>query len=412
MILKTNILIGQSGGPTAAINASLAGIISSALKATEIGTIYGARNGIQGVLEEQLIDLSKLFFTEDLIDRLQKTPSMYLGSCRFKLPVQMLQNETYDRIFQVFEKYHIKYFFYIGGNDSMDTVSKLSNYARSRNFSTRIIGVPKTIDNDLMEIDHTPGFGSAAKYIAASLLEMAHDTYIYDLPCVLIAEIMGRNAGWLTAASALARTAYSTAPHLIYLPEKPFSTSSFIRDVKSQLSKRKQVVIAVSEGLRDTHGEYLYAQASRIDQFGHIMLSGTGKYLEGLIVDTIGCKVRSVELNVLQRCSAHIASLTDIEESHALGREAFQAALLGQTGIMATLTRTSDNPYAVEYGTVSVDQVANFEKKIPPHWILPSGNDISQELIDYMRPLTMGESFPSYDKGIPEYLFLPESFPS
>lgn len=407
MSLERNLLVGQSGGPTTVINASLAGIISAAIKNENITAVYGSVYGIQGVLNENITDLTRDFAGDTAqIERLKHTPSMYLGSCRYKLPPLEDAAGDYDKIFEVFSRYSIHYFLYIGGNDSMDTASKLSAYAEQIGYDIRIIGVPKTIDNDLMEIDHTPGFGSAAKYIAASVLEMAHDTYIYDLPSVLIIEIMGRNAGWLTASSVLARNCYNQAPHLIYLPETPFSTSVFIQDVKEQLGKRSQVIIAVSEGIKDTEGEYISAQASRIDQFGHIMLSGTGSYLEGLVSDAIGCKVRSVELNVLQRCAAHISSYTDIEEAFRLGEEAVLAAVQGQTGVMVTLNRVCTQPYQVSYGTASIDKIANMEKKIPASWITPSGNDVTNELIQYLIPLIQGEVPLKYNKGLPDYLFL------
>ena len=407
MSLERNLLVGQSGGPTTVINASLAGIISAAIKNENITAVYGSVYGIQGVLNENITDLTRDFAGNTAqIERLKHTPSMYLGSCRYKLPPLEDAAGDYVKIFEVFSRYSIHYFLYIGGNDSMDTAAKLSAYAEQIGYDIRIIGVPKTIDNDLMEIDHTPGFGSAAKYIAASVLEMAHDTYIYDLPSVLIIEIMGRNAGWLTASSVLARNSYNQAPHLIYLPETPFSTSGFIQDVKEQLGKRSQVIIAVSEGIKDTEGEYISAQASRIDQFGHIMLSGTGSYLEGLVSDAIGCKVRSVELNVLQRCAAHISSHTDIEEAFRLGEEAVLAAVRGQTGVMVTLNRVCTQPYQVSYGTASIDKIANMEKKIPASWITPSGNDVTNELIQYLIPLIQGEVPLKYNEGLPDYLFL------
>ncbi len=407
MSLQGNVLVGQSGGPTTVINSSLAGIIETALNNPSIDKIYGSRNGIQGVLENNFVNLSDIFKeNRDQIQLLKNTPSMYLGSCRYKLS-KLEQDETdYIKIFEVFSSYHIKYFFYIGGNDSMDTVKKLSEYAKKIQYDIQIIGIPKTIDNDLAHIDHTPGFGSAAKYIAASVLEIAHDTYIYDTKSVIIIEIMGRNAGWLTAAAALARNEYSEAPHLIYLPEKPFGTAQFIQDVKEQLAIRKQVVIAVSEGIKDPAGNYISAGSSQVDQFGHVMLSGTGKYLESLVQNTIGCKVRSVELNVLQRCASHISSGTDVEEAFCLGVKGVEAALEGATGEMVLLNRISNQPYSVEYGTIPIQQVANVEKQIPKEWITPNGNDIMSPLLDYLRPLILGERNVQYKNGIPDYLCL------
>lgn len=406
MAQKMNILIGQSGGPTAVINASLAGALSYALKSEGTGTVYGAVNGIEGFLNGQTENLTKRFQNNsELLDRLKYTPAMYLGSCRYKLPVYKEAPELYGKIFSQFLEYGIGCFLYIGGNDSMDTVSKLSAYGLERHPGIRIIGIPKTIDNDLTEIDHTPGYGSAAKYIAASMLEMIHDTCIYPMQSVLLVEIMGRNAGWLTAAAALARNEYNTAPHLVYLPEVPFSTSAFIQEIKQKLSVHKHVIAAISEGIRDTQNQYISAQASRIDQFGHIMLSGTGKYLEGLITDTVGCKVRSVELSVLQRCAGHTASLTDITEAFTLGEEGVAAALLGHSGKMVTMTRAAGTGYEVNYGLAPIERIANAERKVPREWIHPSGHDIMPELLDYVRPLIAGEAAIPYRNGIPDYLF-------
>ena len=286
----------------------------------------------------------------------------------------------------------------------MDTVDKVSRYAKERDYDIKVIGIPKTIDNDLMEIDHTPGFGSAAKYIATSILEMAHDTYIYYMQSVLIVEVMGRNAGWLTAASVLARNEYNEAPHLIYLPESDFSTEQFIADIKEQLKQRKQVIVAVSEGIRDANGEYISAKSTKTDQFGHVMLSGNGKYLESLVQKEIGCKVRSVELNVLQRCAAHISSSTDVSEAFHLGEKAIDAVLNGRTDEMTSLRRISNDPYRVEYITVPVSEVANREKKIPLEWINEAGNDVKQELIEYLKPLIEGEVKVEYKEGIPNYI--------
>lgn len=402
---QVNLLVAQSGGPTVAINSSLAGVISQAMASGKIDHVYGAKNGIQGVLKEDLIVLSELFDNEERIKDLQHTPSMYLGSCRYKLKDPSQDESDYLRIIEVLKKYQVKYFFYIGGNDSMDTVAKLSKYAKEKNYEIYVMGIPKTIDNDLMAIDHTPGFGSAAKYIATSILEIAHDTAIYDMESVLIVEIMGRNAGWLAASSVLARTEYSTAPDLIYLPERPFSTASFVKDVREQLKRKKQVIIAVSEGIRDMEGTYVSSQTANTDQFGHVRLSGTGKYLEHLIHDTIGCKVRSVELNVLQRCASHIASLTDIKEAFELGSRGVNYALDGVTGHMVRLLRTTDAPYTVEYSVEDINKIANEERMVPQEWINEQGNDVTEEMVTYLKPLIQGECMPSYQGGLPQYLF-------
>ena len=287
----------------------------------------------------------------------------------------------------------------------MDTVDKVSKYAKEHHYEIKVIGIPKTIDNDLMEIDHTPGFGSAAKYIATSILEMCHDTYIYYLESVLIVEIMGRNAGWLAASSVLARNEYNAAPHLIYLPESDFDQEQFIEDIREQLKQRKQVIVAVSEGIHDANGEYISAKSTKTDQFGHIMLSGNGKYLESLVQEKIGCKVRSVELNVLQRCAAHISSATDVSEAFHLGEKAVDAVLNGRSDEMTSLRRISNDPYKVEYITVPVSEVANKEKTIPREWINEAGNDVTQELVDYLKPLIYGEVNVAYKDGIPNYCF-------
>lgn len=404
--MSRNCLVAQSGGPTAAINSSLAGVISAALKSSLIKKVYGARNGIQGVLEERLSLLNDIFNQEENIIKLQNTPSMYLGSCRYKLTDYHKDPSDYDKICEILTKYDIGYFFYIGGNDSMDTVAKLSSYTKDKGMDVKVIGVPKTIDNDLFCIDHTPGFGSAAKYIATSVLEMAHDTYIYAIDTVLIVEIMGRNAGWLTAASSLARTSYSEAPHLIYLPEREFDKADFVKRVSELLKEKHHVIVAVSEGIKDRDGNYISAQGGKVDKFGHVMLSGTGKVLEQIVAEEIGCKVRSVELNVLQRAASHVASKTDIEESFELGVNAVKLSMEGKSGVMSTLNRVSDEPYRVVFGEADINQVANFEKKIPAEWITEDGCDVTKEMETYLRPLIQGENPVHYEKGIPEYLFM------
>lgn len=404
--MKGNVLVGQSGGPTTVINASLAGVLSAAFNSEKIGQVYGMINGIQGLMDDQLIDLTKEFKgNEKKLEQLRITPSMYLGSCRYKLKDPIEDSSDMERVFELLEKYNINYFLYIGGNDSMDTVNKVSSYAKEKGIDIQVIGIPKTIDNDLMEIDHTPGFGSAAKYIATSILEMSHDTYIYYMQSVMIVEIMGRNAGWLTAASVLARNSYNEAPHLIYLPESNFSCKQFIEDIKEELKHRKQVIVAVSEGIHDENGEYISAKSTKTDQFGHVMLSGNGKYLESLVQQEIGCKVRSVELNVLQRCAAHISSATDVSEAFHLGEKSVDAVLNGRTEEMTSLRRISNTPYRVEYITVPVSQVANKEKKIPTEWINEAGNDVKPELIEYLKPLIEGELKVEYKEGIPDYIF-------
>ena len=341
---------------------------------------------------------------DNALERLIHTPAMYLGSCRFKLPDFMDDDSSYNYIFKQFEKLNIGAFFYIGGNDSMDTVLKLSEYAERIGSNVRIIGIPKTIDNDLMVTDHTPGFGSAAKYIASSLLEIAHDTFIYAVKSVTIVEIMGRDAGWLTAASALARNEYSDAPHLIYLPECNFDKDEFLTDVRALLEEHNNIIIAVSEGIHDAEGNYICAGESKEDTFGHSQLSGAGKALEYLIKDNINVKVRSVEVNVLQRCAAHLSSATDLNEAVASGEHAVAFAKQGITASMVTMNRTSNAPYTIEYGYAEIKNIANEAKSVPRAWINERGNDVTEEMVEYLLPLIQGETSISYENGLPNYM--------
>lgn len=401
--LKGNCIIGQSGGPTAAINATLSGVLQGILENELYSKVYGMVNGIEGLLQNKYLNLSELFTSQEELDRLTTTPAMFLGSCRFKLPSYEVSEETYHQIFDFFEAHNITTVFYIGGNDSMDTVLKLSGFAKANNKKINVIGIPKTIDNDLPITDHTPGFGSAAKYVATSILEIAHDTYIYNIPSVTIVEIMGRNAGWLTAASALARTAYSPAPDLIYLPEVAFDMDRFIEDVKQIQTQRKNVIIAVSEGIKDIEGQYISASSSAVDSFGHKQLCGVGKTLENILKQELNCKVRSIELNVLQRAGGHIASLTDLQESVAIGKAAALAGGRGETAQMMCYKRLSNAPYRMETFSYDISAIANQEKTIPLEWINKNHNDITEELIAYLLPLIQGESIVSYANGIPHY---------
>ena len=400
-----NILIAQSGGPTVAINASLAGVMRKAFESPQIDKVYGGCNGIQGILEDRIVELNKSFDgNEDAFKRLCCTPSMYLGSCRYKMTPYDEDPQDYESVIKIFKKYNIGAFFYIGGNDSMDTVDKMSEYVKEKGIDVEVIGIPKTIDNDLKLIDHTPGFGSAAKYIAVTVNEIAMDTYIYNIDTVVIVEIMGRNAGWLTAAAALARRQESPAPQLIYLPEVPFNKDDFIQNVKKNLFKHHHVVVAVSEGIKDENGNYISAEGSRVDKFGHVSLSGTGAVLKELVMERIGCKVRSIELNVLQRAAAHISSKTDLEESEKLGENGVKLALEGKTGVMSTIIRKADRPYEVEYSYADIAGIANEEKSIPREWITPEGTDVTEEMMAYLRPLIIGEVDVPYKNGIPDYL--------
>lgn len=403
--MKDNCIVAQSGGPTVAINASLAGVIDGVKKSNKFTRVYGAIHGIQGVLDNNFIDLSLMALSKfPLVNTLELSPAMYLGSCRYKLPDFEVDSKPYEIIFDRFEEYQVAAFFYIGGNDSMDTVDKLSKYAKKIGSDVKIVGIPKTIDNDLCHTDHTPGFGSAAKYVASTMLEIAHDTYIYQIPSVVIVEIMGRDAGWLTAASCLARNDYSPAPHLIYLPEVDFDEDQFIEDIKNVLKTSRCVIVAVSEGIHDKDGNYISSTSAVADKFGHAQLSGTGKALESLVKDRMDIKVRSIELNVLQRCAAHISSRTDINESFALGQAAVKYAAEGMTAVMSTIKRVSNDPYQWIIEPENVSLIANQAKTIPLEWITPEKNDVTPEMEAYLRPLIIGEVSLQYKDGLPMYL--------
>ena len=398
-----NCIVAQSGGPTVAINASLAGVIHASVG--HYGTVYGSINGILGILNQNYLNLTELTASgRDALQRLATTPAMYLGSCRYKLKDYREDSSDYEKIFKQFDALNIKGFFYIGGNDSMDTVLKLSDYAASIGSDIRIIGIPKTIDNDLMITDHTPGFGSAAKYIASTLLEIAHDTIIYPVKSITIVEIMGRDAGWLTAASALARNTYCDAPHLIYLPECTFNTEDFLADVRELLTERDNVIVAVSEGIHDADGNYISAGESATDTFGHSQLSGAGKALELLIKASIPVKVRSVEINILQRCAAHLSSATDLKEAFFSGEKAVTLALQGVTASMVVMKRTSDEPYTIVYDYAKIKNIANEAKSVPRKWINARGNNVTKEMLTYLTPLIQGEVPVTYYHGLPSYM--------
>lgn len=396
------MIIGQSGGPTAVINSSLAGAIDCAFEHDEIGTVYGMINGISGLLEDNIVNLTDIFKNKPSeLNRLRLTPAMYLGSCRYKLSGS---NDEFKKIVSYLNKYNIGYFFYIGGNDSMDTVDKLSEYVIEHNVDIKVVGIPKTIDNDLVGIDHSPGYGSAAKYIALAVREVAYDTSIYAIKSVHIIETMGRDAGWIAASSALARDGGNAAPHLIYLPEIPFSVEKFVSDVRKKLEEYNSVIVVVSEGIKDENGNYICSQGDNVDKFGHVMLSGTGEVLKQIVEREIGCKVRALEPSVLQRSAGHTTSLTDVMEAFNLGTVAVEAALRGESGVFSTLRRTGNNPYTVEYYTEKVSVVANAEKTVPVEWISSSGNDVTQELIDYIKPLVRGVPQVPYRNGLPDYI--------
>lgn len=397
-----NMIIGQSGGPTAAINSSLAGAIDCAFEQKEIGTVYGMINGISGLLDDNIINLTEIFKSKPSeLNRLRLTPAMYLGSCRYKFSGS---NDEYEKIVKSLEKYNVGYFFYIGGNDSMDTVDKFSKYVEEHNIDIKVVGIPKTIDNDLVGIDHSPGYGSAAKYMALAVREVAYDTSIYAIKSVHIIETMGRDAGWIAAASALARDGKNVAPHLIYLPEIPFSVDKFVSDVRDKLEEYNSVIVVVSEGIKDINGNYISAQGNNVDKFGHVMLSGTGGFLKQVVEREIGCKVRALEPSVLQRSAGHTTSLTDVMEAFNLGTVAVKAAIKGENGVFSTLRRTGNNPYTVEYFTEKVSVVANAEKTVPVEWISKNGNDVTDELIEYIKPLVRGVPQVPYRNGLPDYI--------
>ena len=397
-----NIAVAQSGGPTAAINASLTGVFNGAEQEKEVDEIYGAENGIEGILGDRLLNLRSILMDDHDKQLLMTTPSTILGSCRFKLKDWHEDESDYLRITEVFNRHNIRAFFYIGGNDSMDTVMKLNSYFVAKDIRIKVVGVPKTIDNDVTETDHTPGFGSAAKYVACSLQEIIRDSRVYSIPSVTIVEIMGRDAGWLAASSCVLRANGEPAPHLIYLPEGEFSPEKYLEDVRKAQLRYKAVIVAVSEGI--TAGG---VTSEVVDAFGHKYLSGVGKWLEGYTKEHIGCKVRSIELNVMQRCSSHIASLTDLNEAERIGREAVKAALTyGESGVMMAFRRISNNPYRVEIVTADISKIANQEKKFPREWINPEGNNVTVDALNYFLPLIQGEPRLEFRNGIPVHFRL------
>lgn len=405
-----NILVAQSGGPTAAINATLAGVIREAKKRSGIDRIYGAFHGVAGILADEITELDSTFETEEALTLLEKTPAAALGSCRLKLKDAAEDEEQYGEIIDIFRKYEIHYFVYIGGNDSMDTVLQLSKYCADNGIDDIcVVGAPKTIDNDLCGIDHCPGFGSAAKYIASVCVELEREIDVYDVPNVIIVEMMGRHAGWLTAAAALAQQQSSDVPYLIYLEEIVFDTNKFLSDIRSALERSNRVLVAVSEGIHDADGRFICeAQESdqETDAFGHKQLAGTGRVLADLVKEEIGCKVRAIEPNLMQRCAAHILSRADIEESKKLGQLAVSLCIDHKPGMMASLTRVSDDPYEAAYTAVPIEEVANKEKKVPREWINASGNGVTEEMLRYLRPLVQGELLCEYENGIPKFLVL------
>lgn len=399
-----NVVVAQSGGPTAVINASLLGVYRAARKWNSVDTVCGSLNGIEGILNDHLVELNSRLCTEEQQKLLRQTPSAALRSCRYKLPEYAKDPSVYETIKNTFEKYDIGAFFYIGGNDSMDTVFKLSEYFSSINSPVRVMGVPKTIDNDLNMMDHSPGYGSAAKFVAVSVAEMIRDCTVYELDNVLIIEAMGRDAGWITAAAALPRLNGGDAPHLVYLREANFTEEQFLNDIKEKMKTSRTVIAVVAEGIElKSFEEY---RSGKVDGFGHKYLSGIGKYLEELVREKLKCKVRSVELNILQRCASHIASETDLAEAERLGTIAFEAAAAGETGKVSAIISRGNGDYAPEYGIVPVSQVANQVKHFPREWINEEGNGILPPAFDYIRPLILGEPEIITENGIPKHFVI------
>ena len=401
-----NIIVGQSGGPTAVINASLAGIYASA-KSLGISVVYGMRNGIEGLLEERYVKLEDTIKNDEDIKLLKQTPSAYLGSCRFKLPSIENNEKIYIDIFSILNKLDISAFLYIGGNDSMDTINKLSVYGKSIDSHIRFIGVPKTIDNDLVCTDHSPGYGSAAKYIATSMKEIIRDNKVNNQDVVSIVEIMGRDAGWLTGASILSKGEDCKGPDLIYLPEVVFNIESFLDSVDSLRKQNRVVIVAVSEGIRTEDGRYVCEHddfARSTDSFGHTQLTGTSRVLANLVAHKIGCKVRSIEFSSMQRCAAHIPSLTDLDEAYEVGCEAIKAATEGYSGMFIQLNRVGDNPYRCELALCDVSLVANLKKSVPVEWITSSANYLNENFINYAKPLIFGEASIEYSDGLPRHI--------
>ena len=405
----TNVLVGQSGGPTAVINSSLAGVYEAA-KALGAAHVYGMEYGIQGLLQGKIVDLDDRLDDKMEIELLKRTPSSYLGSCRFKLPNPATDERPFVQLFELFAKYCIGAVFYIGGNDSMDTIAKLSAYGAAKGSEIRFIGVPKTIDNDLMYTDHTPGYGSAAKYIATILKEVICDSSVYDIRSVTVAEIMGRHTGWLAGAASLAAGADCNGPDIILLPERPFDENVFLEKVAQLEKDRHNVIIAASEGVKNKDGVFLcdlVSTAGQLDAFGHkAILSGTSRYLADLIHVRLGCKTRAIEFSTLQRCASHLASRTDVNEAYAVGGAAAAAAFAGETGRMIALKRISAYPYQCITESVDVQQVANLEKKVPLDWITPDGMQVTAAFEEYARPLILDEVTPVYVNGTPRHICL------
>lgn len=409
--MKGNVIVGQSGGPTAAINSSLAGVYRTA-KDRGAKKVYGMLHGIQGLLKERYIDLSEHITNELDVELLKRTPAAYLGSCRYKLPEIHENRDVYEKIFEILNKLEIEAFIYIGGNDSMDIIKKLSDYAIVTGQPTRFVGCPKTIDNDLALTDHTPGYGSAAKYIGTSVKEIIRDGFCleYEKGVVTIVEIMGRNAGWLTGAAALAKGEDCPGPDLIYLPELAFDLEKFSTKIKKLMEKKMSVVVAVSEGIKLEDGRYvceLGTGVDFVDAFGHKQLTGTASYLANFVAGEVGCKTRAIELSTLQRAASHLASRVDILEAYQVGGAAVKAADEGDSGKMVVIERFSDDPYQSGTEVKDVHKIANGEKLVPRNWVNKEGTYVTEEFITYVKPLIQGDVSPVMVDGIPRHLYRP-----
>ncbi len=407
-MVNGNVMVGQSGGPTSVINSSLVGVYKTA---ADMGClhIYGMRNGIEGLLAGRYVDLSDYIKNDLDIELLKRTPSSFLGTCRYKLPEYADDPEIYERVFDILRRLEIKHFFYIGGNDSMDTIKKLSNYAKEKGSDITFMGVPKTIDNDLAVTDHTPGYGSAAKYIAAAMKEIIRDANTYSTDSITVVEIMGRNAGWLTAAASLSRSEDCSGPDLIYLPEKPFDHEKFLERVKEIKKFKSSAIIAVSEGVKTADGTYV-CEANKTtmfeDSFGHKTLGGTALYLADYLADRTGIKSRGIVFSTLQRCASHLVSRRDITEAFTAGADAVVAALNGETGKMIIFERISNAPYQLKTSSYDVNKIANIEKCVPDEWICDGGTNVTREFDEYARPLIIGELSPFMVDGLPRHLFI------
>ncbi|MBR2404888.1 MAG: 6-phosphofructokinase [Clostridia bacterium] len=403
-----NVMVGQSGGPTAVINSSLAGVYKTAIDCG-VKTVYGMVNGIEGLSQNKYIDLSEYIKSNLEIELLKRTPASFLGTCRYKLPDVNVESAVYEKIFAVLKKLDVKYFFYIGGNDSMDTIMKLSNYAQTIGSDIRFIGIPKTIDNDLDMTDHTPGYGSASKYIATAIKEIICDANTYITDSISVVEIMGRNAGWLTAAAALSKCEDCAGPDLIYLPERVFDHNEFLKKVQEIKKEKKIVTIAVSEGIKTKDGKYVCEQNRTnnvTDSFGHKLLGGTAMYLSDFLVENTGIKTRGIVFSTLQRCASHVVSRSDITEAYMAGADGLKAALDGHTGKMIVFERVSNSPYLISTDLCDINIIANKEKCVPDSMISADGVGVTKEFEDYARPLIIGELYPFIVDGLPRHLHL------